>query len=145
MNPIVQLFDEVRLLNHRLVQVADRLHAGGTVSTPGRAVLEYLRNNGPSTVPAIARSRYVTRQHVQAIVDTLAGNHLVEAIPNPAHRTSPLISLTADGRDAFAAMQHREQRLLQALEVQIDEGTVAEATQVLAAIRSSIDLEEAIT
>ena len=34
-----------------------------------RAVLEYLLINGPATVPAIARARRVTRQHMQALVN----------------------------------------------------------------------------
>ena len=75
-----RLFDEVRLLEHRLVQVAERLHTGDGVTIPGRAVLEYLLRCGTTSVPDIARARYVSRQHIQTIVDTFAdaGSDLLE-------------------------------------------------------------------
>jgi DNA-binding MarR family transcriptional regulator len=142
MQPLIDLFDEVRLLNHRLVQVADRLHADGDVSTPGRAVLEYLHNNGPSSVPTIARARYVTRQHIQAIVDGLATAELVEPMVNPAHRTSPLIALTEAGRDVFARMQSRERQLIEQLAERLDGEPIERATILLATIRAAIDDKE---
>ena len=53
---LVQLFDEVRLLEHQLVRTVEVLHADLAVTAPRRAVLEYLHRHGPSTVPDIARA-----------------------------------------------------------------------------------------
>jgi hypothetical protein len=45
------LTDEVRLLFHSMSRLIDVVHAGRPVSTPGRAVLEFLERNGDTTVP----------------------------------------------------------------------------------------------
>ncbi len=51
------------------------------------------------TVPQIARRLGIARQSVQRVVDELLEERLVESIPNPDHRTSPLFRLT-DGGEA---------------------------------------------
>ena len=142
MDPFVRLFDEVRLLEHRLVQVADTLHAGGQVSLPGRAVLEFLRRHGPTSVPDIARARYVSRQHIQSIVDGLTDSGLVQPSPNAAHRRSPLFGLTDRGRSTIVSMQKREHQLMQRRFKTIDRHDIDNATAVLAAVRTALDDED---
>ncbi|MGH9215889.1 MAG: MarR family transcriptional regulator, partial [Acidimicrobiales bacterium] len=80
------LADEVRLHYHALVRLAGALHGALKVSAPMRAVLEFLQAQGPTPVPRIARSRGVSRQHVQTIVNELLDDGLVELRDNPAHR-----------------------------------------------------------
>jgi DNA-binding MarR family transcriptional regulator len=106
---------EVRRLFHRLAADTDRLHADLRITAAERAVLEALADGGRSTVPDLARRKGVTRQHVQALANQLARAGLVEPLPNPAHRRSPLLELTAAGRRAFGAMRAREDRLLAAV------------------------------
>lgn len=139
---LVGLFDEVRLLNHRLVQVADELHADVDVSVPGRGVLEFLQRSGPTSVPDIARARYVSRQHIQSTIDALATNGLVTNRPNPAHRRSPLFSLTSAGASTIASMHDRERTLLEQRVSSIAAADVVAATQVLAAVRAALEAEE---
>ena len=62
----------------------------------------------PLTVPQIARRMGLTRQSVQASVDRLRGDGLVEADVNPDHRRSPLIRLTELGRARYAGLQRRQ-------------------------------------
>lgn len=138
----MHLFDEVRLLEHRLVQAAGRLHADGQVSIPGRAVLEFLQWHGPTSVPDIARARYVTRQHIQTIVDTLSGQGLVRPEPNRAHRRSPLFRLTDTGATAIRSMHERERQVLEQGLQAIDPAAVA-ASAVLADVRHALDDQEA--
>jgi DNA-binding MarR family transcriptional regulator len=138
-----RLFDEVRLLEHRLVQVAEKLHSGAGVTIPGRAVLEYLLRCGPTSVPDIARARYVSRQHIQTIVDTLADAGLVQSRPNPAHRRSPLFTLTDSGASAITAIHERERQLLKARLTGIDRDEVAAAVALLTAVRGALDDQEA--
>lgn len=130
------------MLDHRLVQLAEGLHAGIGVSTPGRAVLEYLHRNGPTSVPEVARARYVSRQHIQTIVDALAEQDLVVGTPNPAHRRSPLFELTDVGRSAMASMHDRERLLLEQQITDIHADDVAAAASLLAAVRTALDQEE---
>jgi DNA-binding MarR family transcriptional regulator len=62
----------------------------------------------PLTVPQIARRMGLTRQSVQASVNRLLGDALVEAGENPDHRRSPLIGLTELGSARYAALQRRQ-------------------------------------
>jgi DNA-binding MarR family transcriptional regulator len=138
---VMRLFDEVRLLDHRLIQAAEELHADLAISAPARAVLEFLEHEGPTSVPAIARARYVTRQHIQASVDALADDGLVRRASNPAHRRSPLVELTAAGAATIKAMHDRERRLLEQRLAPVDVESIGTAAAVLAAIRASLDAE----
>src|SRR4051812_20304648 len=94
---IEALLDEVRLLFHRAAEVASELHGAEQVSVGMRAVLEVVHRAGPLSVPDVARRRHVSRQHVQTLVNALLARELVTAEENPAHRRSPLISLTPAG------------------------------------------------
>jgi DNA-binding MarR family transcriptional regulator len=136
------LVDEVRLTHHRLVALADTLHAEAGVTAPMRAVLEYLTRRGPTAVPDIARSRGVTRQHIQAIVNDLEAAGFVERQANPAHARSALVELTPAGRDAVAAVFERERAVLRPrLEglVAVDADDLDRAAAVLLAVRTALD------
>jgi DNA-binding MarR family transcriptional regulator len=136
---LAHLFDEVRLLEHRLFQVAEELHAGGDVSVPGRAVLEYLYRHGPTSVPGIARARYVSRQHIQTIVDALLDRELVQSTPNPAHRRSPLFRLTKTGTSTIMAIHQRERQLVQQTFTGFRRDDVVAAADLLASVRTALD------
>lgn len=77
-----------------------------------RAVLDMLRLSGPMTVPQMGRAQALSRQFVQRMVNDAAARGFVEAVPNPAHRRSWLIELTAAGRAAIEAVIAREHGLL---------------------------------
>jgi len=133
------LFDEVRLLFHRLTLTAEQLHAGEPITVGMRGVLEYLQRNGPATVPTIARQRQVTRQHIQTLVNALLGAGLVAADDNPAHQRSPLIALTAAGNRVITRMRRREQRYLERLDLPMSQPDLNSATQTLRALRDALE------
>src|SRR5215472_2987546 len=58
----------------------------------------------PLTVPQVARRMGLTRQAVQASVNRLRDDALVETSENLDHRRSPLIRLTATGSKKYAAL-----------------------------------------
>jgi len=62
----------------------------------------------PVTVPQIARRMGLTRQAVQESVNRLLAEALVEARDNLDHRRSPLIELTALGRQKYTAVDQRQ-------------------------------------
>ncbi len=140
MEGLVRLFDEVRLLEHRLVQVIEQLHGTEHISVAGRGVLEFLLNNGATSVPDIARARYVSRQHIQTIADALVVGGLIVATPNPAHRRSSLFGLTELGHAAITAMHQRERDLMQARSrsTGLTAADLEHATVVLAAVRNAL-------
>jgi DNA-binding MarR family transcriptional regulator len=131
------LIDEVRLLWNALVRRGEALHAREPVTMGMRAVLEFLARNGPTPVPAIARRRGVSRQHVQALVNPLLERGLVEATANPAHRRSPRIRLTAKGERTIERMRRRETALLGG--VRLGAGELRRAAATLRALRRSLE------
>jgi DNA-binding MarR family transcriptional regulator len=58
----------------------------------------------PATVPAIARRLGTVRQAVQRVVGDLIETGVLVAQPNPAHKRSPLITLTADGEQLLGTL-----------------------------------------
>ncbi|GJM39012.1 MAG: hypothetical protein DHS20C19_23790 [Acidimicrobiales bacterium] len=129
-----ELVDEVRLSFHALSEFARHAH-GDRIEPAGRAVLEYLSRNPPSAVPAIARARGVSRQHIQTLVSGLESDDLVEARPNPAHKRSPLFALTADGRSLMGTIADTEAGLIAPFMASLDAARLAEATDTLAGLR----------
>lgn len=81
---------------------------GTDLTVPLRAVLDRLYVEGPQTVPAIARSLYVTRQGIQSLVDRAKELGLAETRSNPEHRRSHLVALTDEGRRQFTALHDAE-------------------------------------
>lgn len=110
--PFEEFSTEVRKLFHRLKAAAEDLHLSATLPIPQRAILEDLSALGPQTVPQMARSRPVSRQHIQKLVNQLLEQQFVEMIANPAHKTSMLVRLTNRGRKTFEKMKTVEQKAL---------------------------------
>ena len=133
-----ELFDQVRLLWHVLVQTTERLHEDEPVTLGMRAVLEFLARQGPTAVPEIARSRQVTRQHIQALVNDLLELRLVSLDDNPAHRRSALVRLTAEGQRAIDRMKRRERQFLERLELEARPDDLRRAATTLSAVRKAL-------
>ena len=109
---VVRLVRPITLASARVVAQSLR-QLGLTVG--GRAVLELVADGGPTTVPDLARLLDVSRQAIQGLVnDAVASGHVV-LMDNPRHRRSPLVGLTARGRDAFAGVRRAELRQLATL------------------------------
>jgi DNA-binding MarR family transcriptional regulator len=135
---VLVLLDEVRLLFHRAAQAAEELHRSEGVTAGDRAVLESLRRAGPATVAELARRRQVTRQHIQMLANGLLERELVIASDNPAHRRSPLISLSPSGTAMIERIITREEGLLTELRLPVRPRELSTARRVLAAVRESL-------
>ncbi len=136
--PIEDLLDQVRLLWHVTVQATERLHEDEPVTLGMRAVLEFLARDGPTAVPSIARSRHVTRQHIQALVNDLLEIRLVSLDDNPAHRRSALVRLTPDGQKAIERMKRRERQFLDGLQLKARPDDLRRASVTLSAVREAL-------
>jgi DNA-binding MarR family transcriptional regulator len=135
------VIDETRLLFHRLRAAADQVHGHGEISAGLRGVLRDLSRFGPQTVPQMARRRPVSRQHIQVLVDRLAEDGHVELNPNPAHKRSRLVCLTARGESFVATMNRREEKILGGLKISVKEKDLRTAAQVLRKLRESLEGE----
>ena len=139
---IDQLLSEVRSLYNRILQVGEALHANEPVTLGMRAVLEYLQANGATTVPEIARSRSVTRQHIQTLVNGLLDAGCVRLQSNPQHKRSSLVALTADGARIIQRMRQRESRFLDQRDFGLAPTRIREATSTLARVRTALERKE---
>jgi DNA-binding MarR family transcriptional regulator len=140
-----RVIDEVRALFHRLGDAADRLHREDRLPASQRAVLMELAQHGPRTVPAMARARPVSRQHIQTIVNALGRRGLVELADNPRHRRSKLVRITDAGRTIAARVRRREGQILTALSRQLDADDLTRTLATLAAIERLLQDERANT
>ena len=85
----------------RLVQVISscghRMNAlgrsmGATTSQGGAwGLMKSLQQDGPQTIPGLARSRPVSRQHIRQLAQTLISQEWIESMPNPDHKRVYLI------------------------------------------------------
>ncbi len=130
---------ETRALFQRLKLVAEQVHGQGEASATRRGVLQSLARLGPQTVPSLARTRGVSRQYLQSVVDELLEERLVELVENPAHRRSSLVALVAKGRACVRAMEEREAKLMARFPLGVTERELRQAASVLARVRSSFE------
>ncbi len=135
---IENLLNEVRLLYHSIVQVGEQLHVNESVTLGMRAVLEFLLKNGPTTVPDIARSRSVTRQHIQSLVNALLEQGLVVLDSNPLHKSSFLVTLTKEGERVIRRMRNREDQLYQATKFGVKRNELKTAVKTLEHVRDAL-------
>ena len=135
---IETLLNEVRLLYHRMVQVAEEIHSDEPVTLGMRAVLEFLLKNGPTTVPEIARSRFVTRQHIQTLVNELRAGDFVTLEDNPSHRRSSLVTLTGEGARMIRRMRRREDQLYRDTDLGLNPEQLAASTHALKEVRDAL-------
>lgn len=128
------LYDVLRRIRpvHELSDRAVRQGLSGTaLSVPLRAVVERVVEDGPQPVPALARALFVTRQGVQTLVDEGKSLGYLETRPNPTHRRSHLIALTAAGRTAYEQVHADELTRLDQLAAALDPADVEACTRVL--------------
>lgn len=130
---------EVALLFFRMRHAATEYLGQGKHSSGRRSVVKSLGEQGPQTVPAMARARTVSRQHIQRIVDELLKEGLVERRTNPAHRRSKLIALSSEGEQLLASLDEREAELMRFLARGLRLEQVREATRVVRHVRSQLE------
>lgn len=139
--PAEQLYDvlrHVRPLHQYAAKIVADAQASSQVTMPLRAVLERLAADGPQPVPQIARSLWLSRQFVQRLVDEAVALGLVELRPNPAHRRSRLVALTAAGEHAFAEIHAAELARLARIADDLDPAAIRAAQQVVAHLTAEL-------
>lgn len=138
---LTALIREVRSCFNQLKTLAERLHEDLGVNPSMRAVMESLAAGGAQTVPEIARSKGVSRQHIQSIMNVLLADGLVEARDNPAHRRSPRFELTRRGRATFATIAGREQAPLRRIAAALPVQALCDAREALVRLNAELATE----
>ena len=126
---VIEFYFRIEAISEALAGFAT---AGGEWGT-----LRQLIQEGPQTVPDMARSKPVSRQHCQTIVNALEAQGFVEFIDNPKHKTSKLVRVTKRGRARFDSMR---KQFLQAAGVYAPAFTAAEVAIAADVCRRARDL-----
>ncbi|MEV0278192.1 MarR family winged helix-turn-helix transcriptional regulator [Streptomyces sp. NPDC050610] len=128
---LMEVFTLVGPLYRRVQRKVEQAAPIEGLSVGVRAVLDLLREHGPMTVPQMGRAQALSRQFVQRMVNDATAQHLVEPTPNPAHRRSPLFSLTGKGEAVITAVTTREHELLRRVGGDLTDADVATCVRVL--------------
>ncbi|WNV83600.1 MarR family transcriptional regulator [Umezawaea sp. Da 62-37] len=102
-------------------QAVDRLRghgAGGRGLSAGALDVLVRLNTGPEeglTIGELARAAGVSSRNVTGLVDTLAGDGLVERVPDKRDRRSVRVRVTTAGREWLAAFRAPTNRAMDAL------------------------------
>jgi DNA-binding MarR family transcriptional regulator len=129
---------DIRACFNRLKALADAMHRDLGITASMRAVMESLAEK-QQPVPQIARTKGVSRQHIQASVDALLRKGLVELRENPAHKRSRLVTLTAQGQTAFAEIRRREVSVLAQLADGVAPATLNTTSELLRTLTQRLD------
>jgi DNA-binding MarR family transcriptional regulator len=129
--------DDIALL------VADIYEAAGLFRRAGESIAEgegqsqarwqvlSVISGRPLTVPQAARRLGITRQGVQRVANDLIEAGLVRLLPNPDHRGSPLLELTAGGRRTLERITERARAFHATLVPSVDAPRLAQTRHVL--------------
>lgn len=113
----------------------------GFVSARGGVwgLLRSLKDGGPQSVPALARARPVSRQHIQMLADSMAEEGLVAFKANPAHRRSQLVAITPKGERLLDELTKRLAAISDELAAGMDAKKLAAGAEVLATLSAKLD------
>ena len=94
-------------------------------------MLRSLKLEGAQTVPQIARSRPVSRQHIQKLANQMLADGVIELVDNPAHQRSKLLRLTPQGETVFEEISERLAQAAEELAQDIDIAELQVSVKVL--------------
>jgi len=134
-DPVTQLNLTVFRLNGALLDWVDRLvQPLGLTSARWQILGAMALAQHPMTVPQIGAAMGVTRQGAQKQIHLLLQQHLVQSMANPAHRRSPLYSLTPQGMALYRQAEALWADCAQTLAQQIPDHEAIAATQTMATL-----------
>ncbi|MER5619443.1 MarR family transcriptional regulator [Streptosporangium sp. NPDC002544] len=136
---LIEVFDLVGPLYRRAQRKVEQDAPIEGLSVGVRAVLNMLREHGLMTVPQMGRAQALSRQFVQRMINDAAARHLVEFVPNPAHKRSSLIRLTEEGQAAITAVIDRERTVLRQVGGDLTDAEVTACVQVLSRLLRLLD------
>ena len=126
------LIQRIFRVNGRLLHAGDRLVAPlGLTSARWQVLGEIVDIHRPKPVAAIARDMGVSRQNVQRIVNDLVAQGLVILTANPLHKRAYFVTMTNNGRDAYARSMAIQRPWVATLATGVDEAQIDDALSLL--------------
>ncbi|QDT95904.1 MarR family winged helix-turn-helix transcriptional regulator [Gimesia aquarii] len=138
---LTELILEVFPLHGDILTAGDEIGAEFGLTSALWQVLGALED-APHTVPQIGRAMGLTRQSVQRSINIMEHDGLVELIPNPDHKTSPLVQMSTKGRTAFQKVMRIQVLWSNKLAEGMKADELKTAIRVLHSLRESLNNEE---
>jgi DNA-binding MarR family transcriptional regulator len=138
-NDLHTLANSIRRAYNRLRHTTDLIHEATGITAPKRTLMMDLHRNGAQTVPALAAARFISRQIIQTQVNELKQEGYLQTAPNPEHKRSVLITLTACGKAMVKKMIQAENAYIENLGWLPDSDGVRTCQQVLDEIYERLD------
>ncbi|HEV2659072.1 MAG TPA: hypothetical protein VGU68_00610 [Ktedonobacteraceae bacterium] len=129
------VYVETEALYQQSSMFVEQVHGQGELSMGRRNLLLALLHSSAQTVPQMARSKSVSRQYIQKLVNQLGDEGLVEFVDNAAHKRSHLVQLTQKGKEYITAMLQREVKIIAQMVIDIPAERLQETAQMLRTIR----------
>jgi len=123
-----------RAMSHK----ADNYLESLDISAAERAVMEFLYPNHRLSVPQIAHEYHVTRQHVQATVNSLKQRGLVGMQTNPRHARSPLVALSDKGHALFAEIAIKDEIAIKEMFRDVSDSKCSRTRKTLARLLTNL-------
>ena len=101
-------------------------------------LMRSLKQEGAQTVPQLARSRPVSRQHIQKLANNMIAEGVIELVHNPAHKRSKLLRLTSKGETVFQELNQQIAKVAINLAEDMDVQELQIAVKVLKQIREKL-------
>lgn len=137
---LTELILEVFPLHGDILTAGDGIGAELGLTSALWQVLGALED-APLTVPQIGRVMGLTRQSVQRSINIMERDGLVELIPNPDHKTSSLVQMSAKGRTTFQKIMHLQVLWSNKLAEGMKADELKTAIRVLRSLRESLNHE----
>lgn len=101
-------------------------------------------SESPLTVPQAARRLGVSRQNVQRVANDLVTLAHAAYVSNPDHRSSPLLTLTPQGREVLADVTERAAQVHRKLFAALPEEEVRRSRALLRQLLADLDRREGV-
>jgi DNA-binding MarR family transcriptional regulator len=121
-------------LAYRVRKVVDKHMIASGLSLARSKVLEILQGTGPIRQKALAQELGFAERSVTQAVESLAGDGLVERMPDPADGRAKLVTLTDEGAAALAAGTKAGAQVLQRIFGTLDPQQLASLDELLRVI-----------
>jgi DNA-binding MarR family transcriptional regulator len=128
----------IRRIFRAMALKADKYLESLNISVADRAVMEFLYPDQQLSVPQIADQYHVTRQHVQATVNSLKERGLVIMEENPRHARSQFVVLSDKGREMFTEIAARDEAAIKKIFVNISDKQCGRTRKTLARLLNNL-------
>jgi DNA-binding MarR family transcriptional regulator len=137
---LTELILETFRLNGQLLASGDALVRDlGLTSARWQVLGAIALASRPLSVAHIARNMGLTRQAVQRLANEMERAGLVAFAPNPHHRRSQLVQLTAKGEAKYRTATERQRPWARRLAAGLSIGRIAAATALIQTVRLRLE------